>query len=231
MIWSGIILMATTLGLYMLFWQVLLHHLRLNPEFNIKRPMLMYATWIAFVCALGQTPFLSNFSAMPPRFLIFWFAILATSFFFARSTTGRAVALQTPLWLLIGFQGFRVLAEWSLYAGYQEGIFPVQMTFEGMNFDIVTGVFALVLIPVLRKFPDQKIAAWIFNIIGLVLLITITVIATLSAPTPLRYFMNDPANMAVAYMPYILLPGVLVQAAFAGHFLLTMRLLQPSKNS
>lgn len=226
MIWSGVIVMGTTLLLYMLFWQVLLYLLKSNPDLNIKRAMLLYATWIAFICALGQTQFLADFSAVPPRLLIFWLIIFASAILFVRSKTGHMVAMQTPLWILVGFHCFRVLAEWTLYAGYQEGIFPVQMTFEGMNYDIISGLFALVSIPILYRCPNQKSIAWAFNIVGIALLITITVVATLSAQTPLRYFMNDPPNTAVAYMPHILLPGVLVHAAYTGHFLLTIRLLR-----
>lgn len=231
MIWSGIIVMAATLLLYALFWQILLQRVAEDKTFNVKRPMLFYATWIAFVCALGQSQILTDFSSLPPRFLLFWVVILITAAAFAFSETGKTLAAKTPLWILIGFQGFRILAEWTLYNGYKEGMFPVQMTFEGRNFDIVTGILALLLIPILRKNPDNRALAWSFNIIGFVLLVTITVIATVSAPTPLRQFMNEPANTAVAFMPHILLPGVLVQAAYAGHFLLTRKLLCDSKRS
>ena len=225
MIWSGLIVMATTIFLYVLFWKVLLNILNDDPKFNIKRPMLLYATWIAFGCALGQSQVLSNTEAFPPRFLVLWIFIIGSAILFVRSNTGTLVATRTPLWLLVGFQGFRLLAEWSLYAGYKEGVFPIQMTFEGMNFDIVSGLFAVALIPLLIKFPNHRALVWLFNVVGLVLLITITVVATLSFPSPIRQFMNDPANIAVAYMPHILLPGILVHAAYTGHFLLTKRLL------
>jgi hypothetical protein len=35
----------------------------------------------------------------------------------------------------------------------------------------------------------------------------------------LRVFMNEPANTWITRLPYILLPGVLVQAALCGHLL------------
>lgn len=225
MIWSGLIVMATTLILYMIFWQVLLLRLRDDPNFNIKRPMLLYATWIAFICALGQSGMLSNTTAVPPRFLIFWILILGSAVLFVRSETGTLIAAKTPLWLLVGFQAFRILAEWAIFSGYQEGIFPIQMTFAGMNFDIITGMFALALLPLLIKYPHRQALVWMFNVVGLILLITITVVATLSFPSPIRYFFNEPANITVAYMPHILLPGILVHAAYTGHFLLTKRLL------
>lgn len=226
MIWSGAILLSTTLVMYMLFWQVLLMRVREQANFNIKRPMLLYATWIALGCAVGQSQFLADFSAFPPRIALMWIAIFSSAILFVRSETGRAVAMKTPLWLLVGFQCFRIFAEWALYNGYQEGIIPVQMTFEGLNFDIITGVAAVVLMPILRKNPHLTKVAWLFNIIGLGLLIAISTIAVLSFPTPLQHFTNEPSPTNVALMPYILLPWVLVHAAYTGHFLLTLRLLK-----
>ena len=47
----------------------------------------------------------------------------------------------------------------------------------------------------LDKMP--KIAVVLWNILGLGLLINIVAIAILSMPTPLRVFMNEPANTIV----------------------------------
>ena len=52
---------------------------------------------------------------------------------------------------------------------------------------------------------------------GLLLLINILVIAVLSMPTPLRYFMNEPANTLVGEFPFIYLPAVLVVIAMGLH--------------
>ena len=48
----------------------------------------------------------------------------------------------------------------------------------------------------------------------------IVTIGIFSLPTEFRIFMNEPANTFVAYVPYVWLPAVLVQAALLGHLLI-----------
>jgi hypothetical protein len=48
-------------------------------------------------------------------------------------------------------------------------------------------------------------------------------------PTPIRYFMNEPANTLVARFPYILLPGVLVPIAYTIHIFSLRQLLAREK--
>ena len=222
---SSMILGIGAFVLFLIFIEALKNATKRMPDLNIRRALMLYATWIAFACAVGNSGALADFSTAPPKMMMMLAAVFVTSVIFVRSETGRAIAVYTPLWALVGFQGFRILAELALYQGYQEGVFPIQMTFEGMNFDIVTAVLALILIPILKHSPEQRWLAWGFNVVGTVLLTTILVIAVLSMPTPMRQFMNEPANTAVALFPHILLPAVLVQGAIVGHLLLTMRLL------
>jgi hypothetical protein len=100
------------------------------------------------------------------------------------------------------------------------------MTFEGRNFDMLSGVLALVAGYVMWKYPSAaKRAGIIYNLIGLGLLLNIVIVAILSMPTPFRYFMNEPANTIVAWFPFIYLPGVLVVLAFAFHVFSLRQLL------
>jgi len=96
---------------------------------------------------------------------------------------------------------------------------PVQMTFEGRNWDIVSGVSAAAVawLAARRQAPRWLVLLW--NCVGLALLLNIVVIAVLSMPTPLRRFHNEPVNSFIAYFPYIWLPTFLVQLALFGHLL------------
>ena len=115
---------------------------------------------------------------------------------------------------------------------FVNGRIPVQMTFEGRNFDMITGILALPVGYLLakRKMHAPKLAV-AFNILGLLLLTNILVIAVLSMPTPLRYFMNEPANTLVAQFPFILLPGVLVPIAYTMNIFSLRQLLVKEKAS
>ena len=107
---------------------------------------------------------------------------------------------------------------------HREGALPVQMTFEGLNFDVVSGLSARALGAILwrGRLPRWVVLAW--NVIGLALLLNIVVIAVLSMPTRLRVFAAEPPNVLVAEPPFVLLPPVLVQAALFGHLLVFRRL-------
>jgi hypothetical protein len=213
----GVVIVAMTLFYF------LKHAATRDSNIKSAKIMIMCAAWLILAIILGMSGLLADFSTLPPKMTMMLALVIVTSVLFSRSQTGRALADHTPLCALVGFQGFRILAELELFFGYQEATFPVQMTFEGYNFDILTAVAALILNPILRK-SGSRALAWGFNILGIALLTAILVIAVLSMQTPMRQFMNDPANTAVASFPHILLPASLVQAAIVGHLLLTRRL-------
>ena len=88
----------------------------------------------------------------------------------------------------------------------------------GYNFDIITGITALIVAAVLKRREVRGLAlAW--NVIGLALLLNIVVIDIASTPT-FAYFGPDRLNTFVAYPPFVWLPAVMVLAALAGHLLI-----------
>src|SRR5205814_316177 len=108
---------------------------------------------------------------------------------------------------------------------------PVQMSFEGRNFDIITGILALpagYLLLKKKTYSPKIIIA--FNVIGILLLLNILIIATLSMPTSFRYFMNEPSAKLIAQFPFILLPGVLVPMAYSFHILSLRQLFIKQQN-
>ena len=100
---------------------------------------------------------------------------------------------------------------------YREGLLPVQMTYEGWNYDIVSGLGAIPMALLAARGRLSRRGLRIWNWVGLLLLLNILTIALLSMPTPLRVFMNEPGNRIVAEAPWVWLPVVLVQAALFGH--------------
>jgi len=55
------------------------------------------------------------------------------------------LARGTPLAVLVIVQSFRLPLELAMHRAFVEGLMPVQMSYSGLNFDIVTGTTALVL--------------------------------------------------------------------------------------
>ena len=180
---------------------------------------LVLVFWLAVPAVLAIRGVLDRYSPPPaPGFILVGLLTLGTVIL-AFSPFGSRLAAAIPLAALVGYQVFRVPLEWVLHQLYSEGVIPVQMTYAGRNFDIVTGILAAALAVWLRAGhrPAWPVLAW--NIIGLILLVNIVTIAILSTPVPFRYFMNEPANLLPSTFPYVWLPTFLVQAALFGHLL------------
>ena len=181
------------------------------------------ALWLAvtgFAAARGALHFEPPPTMLPVFVLTFLLAIGL-----AFSPVGKRIAVGIPVAALVGYQGFRVFVELLLHRAYREGLMPVQMSYAGRNFDIVSGITALLLAAWLVMRPDLSrglIFAW--NTLGLALLINIIGVALLSAPTPIRIFMNEPANVWITRAPWVWLPTVMVLAALCGHLVVYRRL-------
>jgi hypothetical protein len=174
----------------------------------------MSGTWIA-----ASTGVLRRWEATPPPFALLLLAIVTLGFLIAFSRYGRLLATGLPLWTLIAVQGFRLPLELCMHAMYERGIMPVQMSYSGRNFDIVTGVSALIVAALARtgRAPRWLVATW--NVVGLALLVNVVGIALLSTPR-FPYFGTDRLNVWVTYPPFVWLPAVMVLAALAGHLLI-----------
>ena len=100
---------------------------------------------------------------------------------------------------------------------------PVEMTYSGLNFDILTGAGALGLLVWSRLGEIPRWALWGWNTVGLGLLITIVTLAILSFPEPFALF--TPPNKIVATFPWVLLPCLLVEVALFGHLIVLRALI------
>ena len=145
----------------------------------------------------------------------------------AFSQVGTALMAAVGPVGLIGFQFFRVPVAMFLRGMYQAGQAPVQMTYEGLNFDIFVGLTAPAMAWLVWRGKVGSYAIWAWNAFGLVLLTEAIVIAALSMPTEFRVFTNEPASTFATYAPYVWLPTVLAPAALLGH-LLVLRWLSSS---
>lgn len=176
--------------------------------------------WLVVTGLLSYTDKLHDFSQKPPR-LAMLLAVAFVGVYFGSyfAAASRLIASPGLAWL-IGLQVFRVAVEIFLYLGHRAGFVPVQMTFEGRNWDVLTGLTALPMawLVMKNKVPKWLIYAW--NTAGLALLLNIVVVSMLSMPTALRRFHNEPANTFVAYFPYVWLPAFLVQVAWLSHLLI-----------
>jgi hypothetical protein len=179
--------------------------------------------WLAATLALAASGRLS-FTSRPPTAGVLIAASVVLAFVVGTSRLGSRLATGIPLAALVGVQAFRFPLELMLHRAYREGLMPVQMSYSGFNFDILTGLSAIVVALYVAKRPDAIAVVRVWNAAGIVLLANILTIAVLSTPTPIRVFHNEPANEWIAHAPWVWLPSVFVVAAIIGHIVVFRRI-------
>jgi hypothetical protein len=185
----------------------------------LKTYVAILIGWVVIVSGLSLSGVTSNFNIFPfnfgPLLLIPFIGILL--FTFSRSL--KEVLPYVPLQNIIRLQFFRVPVEILLWLLFIQNLLPIQMTFEGRNFDVLSGLTAPVVAFLVKRNKLSKSAVIIWNVICLGLLVNIVSVAILSMPTPFRYFMNEPANTIVAEFPISWLPAFLVPMAYMLSFI------------
>jgi hypothetical protein len=179
--------------------------------------VLVVVAYLALPGLLAARGVLADFSRMPPALGLMMLALIAATVALAFSPLGTRLVERAPIHTLIGYQVFRVPLEFWLHSMHGRGFLPEQMTWSGLNFDVFTGITALVVASLAwRKRASRRwIVAW--NWLGFALLLNVSWIAFASLPTPLRGF-EQPLTLPATF-PFVWLPGFLVPAALFGHLL------------
>lgn len=169
--------------------------------------------WASVTTALAAAGVLDRFSLPPPILLVFAVGVVLLVVV-SRSRLGEALVSLPVAWL-IGLQGFRVFVELLIHQAVVEGVAPPQMTWTGLNFDVVAGATApLVAVAVSRGIAVKPLVI-VWNLVALGLLGTVVIVGVLSMPTPLQVLRPD--NTWIVHPPYVLLPAVLVLTALLLH--------------
>jgi hypothetical protein len=181
---------------------------------------VLLLAWLVLLGIMASRGFFSDFSRLPPRLIISLLTPLPFVLLFMRSKTGKRFLQSVRPQRVIHWQSFRILVEIALWLGVRNGSLPVQMSFEGRNFDILVGLLAFPVgyyCFVKKSWPP--VISLLYNIGGLILLLNIVTITALSLPTPLRVFHNQPDSSLVTTFPFIYLPGLLVPLAYTLHII------------
>ena len=184
---------------------------------------LFAVLWAGVTLWLAKRGVLARFESRPPPLMVLVVCTLGGAIALARSRFGERLLLGLPLWALVGFQGFRLPLELVLHQAALDGTMPIEMSYSGYNFDILTGASAWLVGAGLAFGWLGTRTALIWNTFGLLLLCNIIGIAV--AATPLfRAFGPEHLNVWIAHPPYVLLPTVLVMAALFVHVLVFRKL-------
>ena len=174
--------------------------------------------WMALTGLVANSGVLREWSAMPPPFFLFMLSIFVVAFGISSSSVGKRIA-SLPLWVLVAVQSFRLPLELAMHRLSEHGIMPEQMSYSGRNWDIVTGVTAILVAALLKTNRIGRAGAFVWNIAGLALLANILIVAVRSTPR-FAAFGPDRLNVFVTYVPFVWLPAIMVLAALAGHLII-----------
>jgi hypothetical protein len=181
----------------------------------LVRAGLLTLAWMIGTLALAASRVLLHFDWRPPPMALLVFGVVLLASWIGGSSVGARLARGLPLAALVGFQAFRWPLEVLMHRGYVQNFVPVQMTYAGRNFDVLTGISAVFLAIAMWRLEVPRVVVLAWNVVGSVLLANILVIAVLSMPM-IRFFGPDRMNVWVAVPPFVWLPTVLVVAALAG---------------
>jgi hypothetical protein len=174
--------------------------------------------WMAVTWMAAGRGTLRNWESTPPAFALLVVTILLLAFRIGAGDSGRRIAESIPLWALVVVQAFRLPLELAMHRMYERGIMPVQMSYSGLNYDILTGASALVVAALVYTNRASVRIVRLWNVIGCLLLINVVTVAILATPR-IRYFGDEHLNTWVTYPPFVWLPAVMVLAALAGHLI------------
>ncbi len=185
--------------------------------------------WIFFQAVLSIFGFYQNTDTMPPRVAIYAVlpALLTIIVFFICFKTSFIEKL--PVGLLTLLHIVRIPVELVLLWLFFAGQVPQLMTFEGRNFDILSGILAPIVyfIAFRGKIVNKRLLI-AYNIFGLLLLANIVSIAILSGPSPFQQFAFDQPNRAILFFPFVWLPAIVVPIVLFSHLAALWKLTRPN---
>ena len=192
---------------------------------SIEATLLVFV-WTAAQGFIALSGFYTDSNSIPPRlFLAVIPPLLLLAFlFFSRFGKGF-IANLNPAYLCL-IHTVRIPVELVLFWLFLEKKVPELMTFEGRNFDILSGLTAILIY--YFGYKQNKLSRkilLIWNFICLALLANIVIHAVLSAPFPFQQFAFEQPNIAVLYFPFEWLPACVVPIVLFAHLASIKQLL------
>lgn len=196
-----------------------------------KTTLVVLLFWLVVQGIVGYIGFYTNTYSLPPRFALLIGPPLLVIVLLFVTKKGRQYLDGLDARTLTYLHVVRVPVEMVLLGLYVAGTIPELMTFEGRNFDILSGITA----PFVAYFGyfttrRNKVVLMGWNLICLGLLFNIVIHAVLSAPTPFQQMAFEQPNIAVFCFPFVWLPCCVVPLVLLAH-LVNIRQLIRHKNA
>jgi hypothetical protein len=190
------------------------------------RLSLLALAWFVAVAVLGAAGLFSAAGIGTPAIGL---AVLMPVVVFlvsaVRSTAVRSVALHTPLAALVGIHAARVLGAFFVLL-FEAGRLPPTFALTAGWGDIAVAVAALPLAWAIRyQISGWRPLAFAWSLVGFADLVTAVTLGIGSAPdSPVRFIYETPNSGAVAALPWVLIPAVLVPVYLITHLVVFAQL-------
>lgn len=197
---------------------------------NSKLTLVILLIWLAIQAAIGLSGFYTVTDTIPPRFLLLVVPPILLIIGLFTTSSGRQYIDSLDIKTLTILHTIRIPVEVVLFWLFVNRTVPELMTFEGRNFDIISGLTApaIFYFGFIKNQIDKKLIL-VWNFICLGLLINIVVNAVLSAPFPFQKFAFDQPNIAVLYFPFNWLPSCVVPLVLLSHLATIRQLLNDER--
>lgn len=194
---------------------------------NYSKPFLIITfLWITFQSILGVNDFY-KVNTTPPRFLLLMLPPLLFLLISLITPAGRRFFDALNIRTLTILHIIRIPVEIVLYWLFLNKAIPQVMTFEGRNFDVLSGLSApLVWYFGFIKGRPNKTLLLIWNLICLGLLFNIVTIAVQTVTMKPVPFAPEQPKIALVYFPFLLLPACVVPLVLFSHVAAIRQLLK-----
>lgn len=197
----------------------------LRASYFSKKLLIILLSWLAVQGMLSFKGFYLDSNIFPPRFMFTLIPPFITMIVLFSTRKGKTWIDSFNIQSITLLHVVRIPVELVLYLISVHHLIPLLMTFEGWNFDILSGITApLIYYFVFKTHSLNKKALLIWNFVCLAFLINIVLLAILSAPSPYQRFAFDQPNRALYYFPYIWLASVIVPLVLFSHLVAIRRL-------
>jgi hypothetical protein len=176
------------------------------------------AFWLVYVGLFSSLGYMRDVSLRPPG--IVWIVgpvVLFVVLVLVRSSIGVSVAVAIPLWLILGFQTFRIGVEFLIHRLWEDGLVPKLLTYAGGNFDMFIGLSAPIIAWIATRGRLGLRLAMGWNVLGLLSLTNAAASAVLTGP--LKLISTEVPNVAMGLFPYTFIPGFFAPLAVTLHVL------------
>ena len=193
--------------------------------------LIILFSWLAFQTFVGLSGFYTVTDTIPPRFLLLIGPPLLFIIALFLTDRGRMYLDSLELKNLTILHTIRIPVEIVLFWLFLYKGIPELMTFEGRNFDIISGITAIPVyyLGFVKHQVNNKILLF-WNLMCLGLLINIVLNAALSVPSTIQKFAFDQPNVGVLYFPFVWLPSWVVPLVLLSHLAALRKLMQRKKS-